>query len=218
MIKNIVFDFGGVLLDLHYERTFEALSDLMGVALDRQDIPEELATAFTKYEKGLLQTETFMWNIQKHAAKQITEPHKIIKAWNAMLLGWNADRLPWLLRLKEQYRTFILSNTNELHIQWVRKDLKAKHGLEDFESTYFEHVYYSHDMGMRKPDAVIYEAVLAERNLVAGETLFIDDTYENVLAAQSVGIRAIHHDPSLEIIDQLPKYLLEMNRVCSEQE
>lgn len=218
MIKNIVFDFGGVLLDLDYERTFQALSSLMGMPLDRNGLPEELATVFTKYEKGQLQTETFMWNIQKHAAKQITEPHKIIKAWNAMLLGWNAERLPWLLNLQGQYRTFILSNTNELHIQWVRRDLKSKHSVENFEETYFEHVYYSHDMGMRKPDAEIYQAVLADRDLVAAETLFVDDTYANVLAAQAVGISAVHHDPSMEIIDELPKYLLQANQGAPEEE
>ena len=208
MIKNIVFDFGGVLLDLNYELSFEALSSLMGRRLDKEHMPQQLSDVFLDYEKGLIQSETFMWNIQKYADRQIQEPHKIIQAWNAMLLGWNPDRLPWLLELRKTYRTFILSNTNELHIGWVRKDLQTQHGVEHFEDTYFEHVYYSHDMGMRKPDSNIYETVLQQSDLRASETLFIDDTLANVVAAQSVGIHAVQHDATTEIINMLPSYIM----------
>ena len=124
-----------------------------------------------------------------------------------MLLGWNPKRLPWLLELKETYHTYILSNTNAMHIDWVRKDLKKNHGVTDFESTYFDCVHYSHNMGMQKPDIRIFNEVIAANSINSNEALYIDDNKENVAAAASTGLHAVWHDPSLEIMDELPKYI-----------
>ena len=208
-IKNIIFDFGGVLLNLDYQRTFDELGQLMGHNLSLTDMPADMQEVYLRYERGELQSENFMWHIQKLAKRQITQPHKIIKAWNAMLLGWNADRLPWLLSLRERYQVYLLSNTNDLHIKWVHKDLKQQHNITDFECTYFDNVYYSHEVGMQKPTAAIYELVLSDNDLSAAETIFVDDNAANVAAAAALGITAIQHDPSTEIMEQLPGYLAE---------
>jgi len=216
-IKNIIFDFGGVLLNLDYNRTFEALSSLMNLDVTLHEMPQEFQEVYLKYERGEMKSETFMWNIQKLAQRPISRPHLIIKAWNAMLLGWNPDRLPWLEQQKKRYRTFILSNTNQIHIDWVRKDLKATHGIVEFEEKYFERVYYSHEMGTHKPYAEIYDQIISQSNLNPKETLFIDDSPANIVGAKRVGINAVLHNPELEIINMLEKYIRSVNKALEDE-
>lgn len=184
--------------------------------LNKDSLPKELKDACDALEKGEMKPETFMWNIQKHSNNEISQPHKILKAWNAMLLGWNPERLPWLERQNKRYRTFILSNTNQIHIDWVRKDLKANHDVTDFEDKYFEKVYYSHDMGVHKPYVEIYEQVIADSNLDPKETLFIDDTPANIVGAKKAGFHAVLHNPELEIKDMLEKYIRSVNKALED--
>jgi len=207
MIKNIIFDFGGVLLDLDYELTYKALAEVTGIEMDGQSIPAQVFKVMLGYEKGEINTETFLWNLQKESTKLTPQPDKLIKAWNAMLLGWNADRFAFLEDLRKDYGVYLLSNTNELHIEWVRKDLVKNHKIKDFDTRFFDQTFYSHQMRMRKPELSIYLKAVEDAGLVASECLFIDDNADNVAAAKSAGLQAIHHDPKLEIIDQLPIYL-----------
>lgn len=207
MIKNIIFDFGGVLLNLDMELTFSELSEVTGIAMKGENIPAQIFKVMLGYEKGEINTETFLWHLQKEATKLTPQPDKLIKAWNAMLLGWNPDRFEFLLELRKNYKVFLLSNTNELHIDWVLRDLEKSHEITDFETRYFDSVFYSHNMQMRKPEVSIYNKVIEETGINAQETLFIDDNIANVSAAISAGWNAVCHDPKTEIIDQLPKYL-----------
>jgi len=207
MIKNIVFDFGGVLLNLDYEMTIRELSEVMGVPMNGKDIPGQVIKVMLGYEKGEINTETFLWHLQKESQKLTPQPDKIIKAWNAMLLGWNPDRFEFLTELKKKYNLYLLSNTNELHIEWVMRDLKNTHNITDFDTLFSESPFYSHDMQMRKPELQIYNSLIEQTNINPAETLFIDDNIDNVNAAISAGWKAVHHDPTTEIINQLPKYL-----------
>ena len=207
MIKNIVFDFGGVLLDLDYELTFAELAEVTGVSMTFDDIPAHIFKVMLGYEKGEINTETFLWHLQKESTKLTPQPDKLIKAWNAMLLGWNPKRFDFLTALRKDYKIFLLSNTNKLHIEWVLRDLKKNHNISDFATRFFDHVYYSHDMKMRKPEEAIYNTVIHKSGINPSETLFIDDNKSNVDAAISAGWNAVLHDPKTEIIDQLPKYL-----------
>lgn len=211
MIKNIIFDFGGVLLDLDYKLTFEALSDVMGVPMTYEDIPADIFKVLLGYEKGEINTETFLWNLQKVSTKLTPQPDKLIKAWNAMLLGWNSDRFEFLEKLSKSYRIFLLSNTNELHLEWVRRDLKNNHIIEDFDTRFFDKTFYSHEMKMRKPEIGIYNQVILESEIEPSESLFIDDNQDNVDAAIKAGLNAICHDPTTEIMKQLPNYLQSIN-------
>jgi len=207
MIKNIIFDFGGVLLNLDPESTFLELSEVLGIQMTEEHIPAHIFKVMLGYEKGEINTETFLWHLQKEATTLTPQPDKLIKAWNAMLLGWNPDRFAFLTELSKNYKVFLLSNTNELHIEWVIRDLKKTHKITDFETRFFDRTFYSHNMKMRKPEEIIYKTVIKETGIVASETLFIDDNKNNVSAAISAGWKAIYHDPKTEIIDQLPKYL-----------
>ncbi len=207
MIKNIIFDIGGVLLDLDYDLTFSKLSEVMGIDIQRNKIPAQIFKVILGYEKGEINTETFLWNLQKESAKLTPQPDKLIKAWNAMLIGWNPERLTFLEELRKEYSLYILSNTNDLHLEWFNRDLKKNHNIADFDTRFFEKAFYSHLMKMRKPEAQIYQQVLEESGINAKETLFIDDNMENVEKAKCAGFNASYHNPKNEIIDSFKGYL-----------
>jgi putative hydrolase of the HAD superfamily len=207
MIKNIIFDLGGVLFNLDPDLTYSELSDVLGIQMTEDNIPAQIFKVILGYEKGEINTETFLWHLQKEATTLTPQPDKLIKAWNAMLLGWNPDRFDFLIELRKKYKLFLLSNTNELHIEWVMRDLKKNHKITNFGTRFFEHAFYSHNMKMRKPEEVIYSTIIEETGINASETLFIDDNINNVSAAISAGWKAIYHDPKTDIIDQMPKYL-----------
>ena len=188
-IRNIIFDLGGVILNIDFNRTEQAFIDL-GVTNFSELYTQYHATdLFKDFEKGLISPAEFREAFRK------TLPHltddDIDGAWNAMLLDFPPGRINLLKRLKTHYRTFVLSNTNSIHHAAFSKIELRTGDLEDTIDRCFEKVYYSHEVHMRKPDREIYEFVLRENGLVAGETLFIDDTPANVSAANSVGIKGV---------------------------
>lgn len=207
MIKNIIFDIGGVLMDLDYDLTYADLSEVMGLDIKSKKIPAHIFKIILGYEKGEINTETFLWNLQKESSKLTPQPNKLIKAWNAMLIGWNPKRFKFLEDLKKDYSLYVLSNTNDLHLERMYKELKKNHNITDFDTKYFDQTFYSHLMKMRKPESQIYKQVLLEAGINASETLFIDDNMDNVSKAREVGIKASWHNPKDEIIDSLSKYI-----------
>jgi len=211
MIKNIIFDFGGVLLDLDYNLTYKKMSEITGLEISEDTFPPSIIKVMMTYEKGQINTETFLWNLQKESSKLPPQAIDLIKAWNAMLLGWNKERFQFLRELKKDYSLYLLSNTNELHIDWVMKDLEENHLISDFDNHFFDKTYYSHLINKRKPDTEIYKFVLEDAGIKASETLFIDDNLNNVEAARKCGIHAIQHESGKEIIEELPKYLKQVS-------
>lgn len=204
MVKNIIFDFGGVLLDIDMPRSFDAIGKLLGKSLDMHHLPEEESQLVHNLETGKISDESFIWHIQQKM-KNPAEGIEIIKAWNAMLIGWNPERFPFLLSLKKKYRTFLLSNTNSIHLTWVYQDLKNNHQITNFDDHYFEKTYYSHLIGMRKPNAEIYDFVIQDAGLNPSETIFIDDHPENIRVAESLGIHVFLHNPKNEIMEIFSK-------------
>ena len=164
-IQNIVFDFGGVLLDLDYTKTHDAMSKILGFEFIPATFAPETTKFLNEYEIGKINTETFIWNLQRLAKKEVPIGQDVIKAWNAMLLGWQPAKFDFLLSLRKKYKTYLLSNTNELHLTWVLNDLKKHHHISDFDTTYIEKTYYSHLIGMRKPDSQIFEFVTQDAGL-----------------------------------------------------
>jgi len=183
----------------------------MGIDIKNNQIPAHIFKVILGYEKGEINTETFLWNLQKESAKLTPQPDMLIKAWNAMFLGWNSKRFEFLEELQKEYSLFILSNTNELHLEWINKDLKKNHNIADFDTRFFEKAFYSHLMRMRKPEVKIFEQVLSELGINANETLFIDDKLENVEKAKMAGFCAAYHDSKNEIIDSIKGYIAEYN-------
>ena len=197
MIKNIIFDFGDVFINLDKPATIREL-----FALGIEEVTEEMIQVYKDYEVGKLTTNEFV-NIFSVEFPEISK-EKLVDAWNAILKDFPLHRLEFVKELQKsgKYRLFLLSNTNDLHIRWIQNDWGTVL-YEEFKSC-FEQFYLSHEIQMRKPNSDIYEYVLQENNLNPEETFFIDDTKENTDAAAQLGIKVWNIDPETEdVIDLL---------------
>jgi putative hydrolase of the HAD superfamily len=199
MIKNLIFDFGGVLIPLDESLTWKGFKELGA----KESMAEQLST-FQAYEKGEISTQDFLQKLKPHFNRKVYAPD-MADAWNAMLMPIPNENIELLRSLKKKYRLFMLSNTNELHINAIKKEA----GLFKYNQIYkqFEKVYYSYEMGMRKPDAEIFKAVLKNHKLKATETLYIEDGLKNIEAAEALSIKTWHFKPSIDSILDLDKVL-----------
>lgn len=181
MIKNIIFDFGDIFINLDKQAPLLEMAKF-----GFTELTPELDTIFKEYEMGLIESDEFVSRLQ--AIFTTATKNQIKDAWNSIILDFPEDRLKFIEKLKSdnQYRLFLLSNTNDLHIDKVKESM----GLERFNrfKNCFEVFYLSQEMKMRKPNADIYEFVLNENKLNANETFFLDDTKENTDAASKLGI------------------------------
>lgn len=195
MIKNIIFDFGDIFINLNKQGTINALAEL-GVT----SISDEMIAVYHNYEKGLLSTNEFI-AFFKNKFGLTTE--KLVDAWNKVLLDFPPHRLDFLKNLKENnnFKLFLLSNTNALHIDWVKESV----GLDFYHSfkNCFDQFYLSHEIHLRKPDKEIYEFVLNNNALNSKETIFVDDLKENTDAARQLGIHVWNLNPEKEEVTQL---------------
>lgn len=195
MIKNIIFDFGDIFINLDKPATLREFSKL-GIT----EVTQELITLYHQYETGMISTDDFLGFYHK---KFLIEKEKLALAWNAVLLDFPLKRLEFLKELakSKKYRLFLLSNTNELHISWIQENW----GIELFNEfkNCFEQFYVSHEIHFRKPDTAIYEFVLNKNNLLADETLFVDDLEENTTVAKQLGIHTWNLIPGQEDVTQL---------------
>jgi putative hydrolase of the HAD superfamily len=205
MIHSIIFDFGGVIIDVDYNLSFQEVSKILATEITREYIPEDMNSIFMDYEKGLISVDKMIKDLEKFCNLKI-ESTEFVKAWNAMLLGIPKHRLRFLEELRKNKSIYLLSNTNTLHIDWVYQHLNADLAYTNFEGL-FEKVYYSHKIHLRKPNKDIFEYVLQDLQINPAETLFIDDSAEHIQTAKSLGIHAMLHDPETDIQDVLPIYL-----------
>lgn len=190
-VKNLIFDLGGVILDLSVESTLQSFAKVSG--LPAADVKERFAFSelFNDYEKGLVSDYMFRDGVRQVFKVDITND-QLDACWNAMLLGIPRVKLDLLNSLKETYNVFLLSNTNNIHLRYINTKLvdpKNEHASLD---VYFHRAYYSHRMLKRKPEPEIFEQVLEENRLIPEESLFLDDNASNVAAAERLGIRTLH--------------------------
>lgn len=190
-IKNVIFDLGGVIIDLELPAAYSAFADLSGLTIEQVVDKTRGLMLFTDYEQGLISSEEFRLQIGNLLLIEPTES-VIDQAWCAMLGGIPMQRLQLLTRLKKRYNLFALSNTNDIHAEKFDAIVEKSTGNPDKLSDYFEKVYYSHQMKMRKPQVEIYQAVLDDQGLNPGNTLFIDDNYDNINGADALGIQTLH--------------------------
>jgi HAD superfamily hydrolase (TIGR01509 family) len=189
-IKNIIFDLGGVILNIDYQLTIDAFKRLGFEDFDAVFTQAKQTGVFDKLDKGLITPKEFRAGVRELAGKPFTD-EQIDNAWNAMLLDFPKDRLKLLEQVHSQYRTFLLSNTNQVHIEVYNQILLNTFGVKDL-SHFFEKEYYSHVIHMRKPNAEVYEYILEQNGLDKQETLFIDDTEQHIKGAVAVGLNAYH--------------------------
>lgn len=187
-IKHIIFDLGGVIINLDIPRTIAEFNKLSERPFETIYTQLQQTPIFDEFDKGQVSEEIFFEEIKRLLQVPVTN-RQLLDAWNAMLLDFPAHRLELLKTLKTKYRLFLLSNTNETHVAEFEKQLQLAHGYKNLEP-FFEKVYYSCRINMRKPDTEIFEFVLNENKLKPEETLFIDDSPQHIAGALKAGIRA----------------------------
>jgi len=187
---TIIFDLGGVVINLDYEKTTKAF-EALGLT-NFNDLYSQAAQSglFDAFEKGECSVQYFINKVLDYLPTG-TQANQVVEAWNAMILDFPVENLELLKRLQTEKRTFLLSNTNEIHIQKVHHQLQQV-SEEKTLHPYFEKVYFSSDIGMRKPNSEIFEFVVQEQGLNPARTLFIDDTEQHILGSQKVGIQTYH--------------------------
>ncbi len=195
MIKNIIFDFGDIFINLDKEATQAGLAKL-GVS----KVSDEMTHLFHEYERGFVDSEDF---INYFSIKYSISKNDLLVAWNAILLDFPLERLQFLKALADtkKYRLFLLSNTNDIHIEYV-KEVWGIQLFMEFKNC-FENFYLSYEINLRKPDKEIYEFVLNTNQLKADETLFVDDVKENTDAAKLLGIHVWNLNPKTESVTEL---------------
>jgi FMN phosphatase YigB (HAD superfamily) len=187
-VKNIIFDYGNVIFTIDFKKVAQAWKDLGITNADQFYGHRQQDGVFDALERGQISPEAFCDRIRELTDKPDLTDQQIYQAWNAIFVGIPKGNHEVLLKVKEKYRTFLLSNINAIHYDYVHDYLKRKYDLPD-NSGLFEKAYYSHLMGKRKPDAEIFEQVLAENNLDPAETLFIDDSPQHLETAKKLGLQ-----------------------------
>ncbi len=195
-ITTLIFDMGGVLVNLDLNRCImnfkklglENFEPLMGQFGQKG--------FFLKFEKGEISIEEFRNELRKLTKQSLTDD-QIDHAWCSFLLEIPDQKLEILLKLKKNFRLLLLSNTNPLHIECTVPAEFAKVGKKITDI--FDKCYFSYEMGMAKPDAEIFETMLADAKLSAGECLFLDDGPKNINQARELGIQSYLVDPAEDL-------------------
>jgi len=187
--KNILFDLGGVILDINVQATLKRFYEL-GFPAELMQYPHSMTTdLFFKYESGKLDTEQFRNAIRDTTDLKISEK-AFDEAWNAMLVRIPEERIKLLKVLSKRYNLYMLSNTSELHVRVFEKMYLDTAG--EAMQQVFKKLYYSHEIGWHKPDPEAWKHVISDAGIKAEETLFLDDNIHNIKASQELGFQAIH--------------------------
>lgn len=202
-IRNIIFDLGGVILNINAQLTFDAFRKLGWNGSQEEEMVSKSKEMFHNLEKGNTSPDAFHDHFRQLTG-QNSGDQEIDDAWTAMILDIPSDRVNYLKDLRKKYRIFLLSNTNEIHKVKFHRVFEENYGFPFYDL--FERNHYSHEMGLRKPETNIYLQVLNENQLLAKESLFIDDVEENVIAAESVGLKGLLIQPGT-LLEVLPGYL-----------
>lgn len=206
-IKNIIFDLGGVILNIDYDLTSKAFKKLGIKDFDKLYSQAKQNNLFNNLETGKIDPEEFRTTLKKYIPKATDQ--EIDFAWNAMLLDLPKERIKLLWEVKENYRIFLLSNTNAIHVKAFTKYVDQLYGENLFDDI-FENHYYSNEIGFRKPNADAFQFVLSSNNLKAEETLFIDDSKQHIDGANKTGLNSFLLDNNKDITSLfLDKFLLE---------
>lgn len=201
MIKNILFDFGGVLFNIDYNKTITEFKNLGFTQFEEMFTQFKADAFFQNFETGKISTEDFYKSLIQAAPQPVTAA-QIKNAWNAMLLDFRKESLAFLEHLKDKYRLFLLSNTNQVHYDAFVQMLREQTSYENMES-FFTKAYYSHIIHLRKPDVEAFTFVLNDAGIIAEETLFVDDTAPNLTNAQILGMHThlLLPDEKIELLD-----------------
>ena len=203
-IKNIIFDLGGVLLNIDPGKTIEAFGRLgmeqlvgeKGLSYDHE--------IFYQMEQGKITPEEFRNGVRKLISMEVTND-QIDVAWTAMLLDFPANRVELIKNLRNYYKIYLFSNTNAIHVKKYHDDFRKLHGFE--VTTLFEKDFYSNEIGFRKPSPESFQEIISLSGINPEESLFIDDSLPNVESAIACGIMGYWLEPGKRIEEIFQKFL-----------
>ena len=188
-IKNIIFDFGGVLIDIDYHRCVQSFQKLGFTDFHRWYSQLKQNHLFDDLETGRITSQEFRERI-RHVSQLTLSDKTIDEAWNSILIGLPPENIELIKRLRSKYRLFLLSNTNSIHERAFTAMIEMEYG-KNILPDLFERIYYSHRIGMRKPHPDIFLHVMRENNLLPEETIFIDDSPQHIEGAKKAGLQTI---------------------------
>ena len=197
-IKNIIFDLGDVIINLDQHKTILAFQDLLGSSFAKMEKKLIANNVLEKFEIGEISADEFISFFKSYNLTLSNQ--EILEAWNSMLLNLPEERIKLIHQLANDYRIFLLSNTNYFHLNYIDDYVAKKFDMENMAQP-FEKAYYSHEMGLRKPNPEIFKAILNENCLIPKETLFIDDSNQHIIAAKELNLRTHHLVKPETIID-----------------
>ena len=187
--KNVIFDLGGVIININYNKTVNAFKKLGAESLDVVYSQKEQSSVFDLYETGKISSQEFINRILSHLPAN-TSPNQVVSAWNAMILDFPKRKLELLENVSKSQTIYLLSNTNDIHVEFARRQLQ-KVSTRSLES-YFQKTYLSQEIGMRKPHPETFQFVCDNANIDPSETIFIDDSIQHIEGAKTVGLNTYH--------------------------
>jgi putative hydrolase of the HAD superfamily len=198
-IQHIIFDLGGIFLNLNYTQTANAFRQLGVANFDELFTQHHANPLFAKLETGAIAEEEFYQQIRAITSLPLTDT-QIAEAWNAMLLDMPMERIVWLQQVAQQYPIYLFSNTNPIHYQQLMQICRRDLGEIDFNGL-FRFAGYSHQLGYRKPDAASFRLLLQQLDIDPHHTLFIDDTPGNIQGAQELRLHTLFLPPPQEVLE-----------------
>ena len=186
-IKNIIFDLGGVILDIDESMTYHEL-EKMGIDGPAMIHSEAFTIIDGRFERGIITASTFRKEMKALIGKPTLSDADFDYIWNSMLLDIPRERIQALEAIKQHYNIFLMSNTNEIHYDLYVRDLQLRFGYKQFDDL-FHKSYFSFDIHLMKPDPLFFEYIIDHERLKPQETLFIDDTATNIAVAKKMGLK-----------------------------
>lgn len=188
-INNIILDLGGVIINLDTQKPFNTLKQLFKENYTEIETTYKSVDLFNEFEVGKISSDEFILFFLNRN-KNLT-PEQVVAIWNSMLLDIPKERIVLIRKLTLKYNVFLLSNTNEIHLTHINNYLFDTYGITSINSL-FKKAYFSHQIGLRKPNPEIFKFVLNKNELNPSETLFVDDSIEHIQSAQQLGIQIKH--------------------------
>ena len=204
-VKNLIFDLGNVLYDIDFKKMHAAFVSIGIEGIDKYFTLNKSHKLFLDLEMGFVNEQKFYEGVRALVNLPLTN-EQIKFAWNEILVGFRKNSIDWVKQNNSQYTTFLYSNTNQIHQDHFIAEFESKVATYPFVSL-FKTPYYSHEMGMRKPDPASFTYIVEKEGLVAAETLFIDDNEPNIIAAASVGLQVLHLKEGMTVEKDIVSYL-----------
>ena len=189
-IKNIIFDLGGVILDIDENIVYKELAK-MGIDTSELSHSKEFTEIMSKFDTGIYTAATFRKKMKTWFGQEKMTDEKFDALWNAVLLDIPRERIEAMEKVRQHYRIFLMSNTNEIHYDLYVRDLQLRFGYKEFDAL-FDKSYFSFAEHLEKPDRRFFELILDHEGLLPEETLFIDDSPKNIEAAKALGLKTYH--------------------------